>query len=90
MEEEEESYKVILFYRYVPIVNVEGLREILLLKCHELSLLGRILVATEGINGTLAGNPEKIDEFVSSMTRDGRFAAVTRMATANFLFQLCL
>ena len=53
---EGQPYTVILFYRYVNIDNVDILRAKLLKFCTALGILGRILVAPEGINGTLAGD----------------------------------
>lgn len=70
------EYKVILFYRYVAIDQPEVLENSLRAKCEELSLLGRILLATEGINGTLAGSRENVDAFVSFMVSDDRFSAI--------------
>lgn len=70
------EYKVILFYRYVPIEQPDVLQTNLRAKCEELSLLGRILLANEGINGTLAGSRENVDAFVAFMVSDERFAAI--------------
>jgi UPF0176 protein len=39
-------------------------------------LLGRILIATEGINGTLAGSEENIHAFIEHMNLDQRFKGV--------------
>ena len=71
-----QPYNVILFYRYVNIVDVEALVCKLKEVCNFQGLLGRILVAPEGINGTLAGSSSGIDAFVDRMKRDERFCKV--------------
>jgi len=56
-----EPFPVILFYKYVEVADpaefATGQREL----CLELGLKGRVLIATEGINGTLAGPGAAID-----------------------------
>jgi UPF0176 protein len=49
------------------------LREPLRVLCAGLSLKGSVLVAEEGINGTLAGEPGAIDELVSELRGGGLF-----------------
>lgn len=71
-----EPYNVILFYRYVNIIDVEALVCKLKDVCNFQGLLGRILVASEGINGTLAGCSLGIKTFVDHMKRDERFCKV--------------
>ena len=58
--------QVILFYRYVEILDEEQnmFIDIWIKKCTELEILGRILVASEGVNGTLAGTPQAIESFI--------------------------
>jgi UPF0176 protein len=59
------DFTVILFYRYFLITNVADIKEKLQSKCEDLSLLGRILVAKEGLNGTLASDQaENIHAFI--------------------------
>ena len=47
--------KVVSFYRFLDIAAPAALRGELLAECCRLGLLGTVLVAAEGINGTLAG-----------------------------------
>ncbi len=56
-------YQVLLFYKYVDVAEPEALAQALRAKAQELSLLGRVLVATEGINGTLEGKTEDTEQF---------------------------
>ena len=44
--------------------------------CARLGLKGRVLIAQEGINGTLAGPAAMISEYISALRSDGRFADV--------------
>lgn len=67
------SYRVLLYYKYVPIENAEQFKEDHLNFCKELGLKGRILVADEGINGTVSGPVEKTDAYIEALTSDERF-----------------
>lgn len=71
-----EVYPVILYYKYVPIADpvqfVAEQRE----RCAAWGLKGRVLVAEEGINGTLAGPAEGIEAYKQMMWADTRFADV--------------
>ena len=61
------EYTVVLFYRYVAIDDVDALCASLRAQCTTLGLLGRVLVASEGVNGTLAGAPACIEAFTTWM-----------------------
>jgi len=52
--------QVILYYSFTRIENIEHFCADHRRKCRALNLLGRIYIASEGINGTLAGRPEDI------------------------------
>ena len=54
-------YKVAAFYQFAPFPDFRELREPLQAVCARLKLKGSVLLAHEGINGTLAGEPEAID-----------------------------
>lgn len=73
---EGQPYTVILFYRYVNITDVETLIAELLILCNALGILGRTLIACEGINGTLAGSQSSIDAFIQHMRADARFSNI--------------
>ena len=60
---EEKDYRVLLYYKYVPIENSEEYTEEHLTFCKELGLKGRILVADEGINGTVSGTVEQTQKY---------------------------
>ncbi len=68
--------EVLLYYKYVTIADpaAEMLRQRAL--CERLSLKGRILIAEEGINGTLEGLKENTEEYIREMSADPRLADV--------------
>lgn len=51
-------FLVAAFYRFVPLPDYRAMRSSLQQRCEDLGLLGTILLAEEGINGTVSG-PEK-------------------------------
>jgi UPF0176 protein len=59
--------KVAAFYQFLPLPDFRGLREPLRRLCAELKLKGSVLLAHEGINGTIAGNPAAVEELVKAM-----------------------
>jgi UPF0176 protein len=57
--------QVLLFYKYVTIRDPNALADSIREQCTNQSLLGRILVAEEGINGTVEGTVENTEVFVT-------------------------
>ncbi len=66
-------YRVLLYYQYVPIDDPEVFAAEHKEFCEELELKGRILVAKEGINGTVSGTKEQTDRYMEAMHADPRF-----------------
>lgn len=54
---------VLLYYKYVPVADPGACMDQHRSLCKELGLKGRILIGTEGINGTLAGTGESTDAY---------------------------
>ena len=50
-----DRYRILLYYKYVHIEDHEQFAAQHLQFCKELGLMGRIIVAEEGINGTVSG-----------------------------------
>lgn len=73
---ETKPYRVLLYYLYVPIENHEEFAAEHLAACKALELKGRILVASEGINGTVSGTIEQTDKYMDMMQSDPRFADI--------------
>lgn len=69
-----EKYQVLLYYNYVQIDNPEGYVKEHRALCESLGLKGRILVATEGINGTVSGTTEATQVYMDTMHEDPRFS----------------
>ncbi|CAN5693737.1 rhodanese-related sulfurtransferase [soil metagenome] len=67
------DYPVILFYKYVPVADPVEFAESQRKLCTMLNLKGRLLVAHEGINGTLAGTASSIETYLADLKRDARF-----------------
>ncbi len=62
------DYTIILFYKYVGISNPETIRQRQLALCQKLGLTGRIIVAKEGINTTLEGTTEHIEQYIETIS----------------------
>ena len=67
-------YKVAAFYQFASLPDFRDLREPLRALCGDLLLKGSVLLAHEGINGTLAGSEEAIDRFVAELRHGDLFA----------------
>lgn len=72
--ESNKNYEVLLYYKYVHIEDPEGYAAEHLKFCKDLGLKGRILVAHEGINGTVSGTKEQTKTYMDTMHQDPRFA----------------
>ncbi|WP_298255674.1 rhodanese-related sulfurtransferase [Bradyrhizobium sp.] len=64
-------YKVAAFYQFASLPDFRDLRQPLRALCGDLALKGSVLLAHEGINGTLAGLPKAIDQFAATL-REGK------------------
>jgi UPF0176 protein len=60
-------YQVAAFYQFAALPDFRELREPLRAICAGLELKGSVLLATEGINGTLAGGAEAIGGLVDAL-----------------------
>lgn len=74
MTEKNNQYRVLLYYKYVTIEHPEAFSKHHLKACRELGLKGRILVAKEGINGTVSGTVEQTNAYIDMMKNDKRFS----------------
>lgn len=71
------THQVLLYYHYIDIDNPEEFAAEHLQFCNDLQLKGRILVAHEGINGTVSGTIEQTNKYMESMHNDSRFENMT-------------
>ena len=60
-------YQVAAFYQFAALPDFRELREPLRAFCDGLALKGSILLAAEGINGTVAGSDDGIDALVAEL-----------------------
>jgi UPF0176 protein len=65
--------KVAAFYQFAGLPDFRDLRQPLRALCDNLKLKGSVLLAHEGINGTLAGAPQAIDELVTALRHGDLF-----------------
>ncbi len=68
------SFVVAALYKFVRLDDYHELREPLLDACLNAGTRGTLLLAREGINGTIAGSREGIDEVLHWLRRDPRLA----------------
>lgn len=68
--------RILLYYKYTTILDPEALRIAQRDLCERLKLKGRIIVAHEGINGTLGGSIEATEMYMEEMKKDARFADI--------------
>ena len=66
-------HKVAAFYQFAALPDYRELREPLRAFCAGLALKGSVLLAQEGINGTVAGAPEAIDALVHELAHGALF-----------------
>jgi UPF0176 protein len=67
------SHKVAAFYQFVPLPDFEELREPLRNMCVALGINGIVLLAAEGINGTVAGTAVAIDALINQLQNGDLF-----------------
>jgi len=63
----ENSYQVLLYYKYTPIKHPERVKDEQKELCLGLNLKGRIIIAQEGINGTVEGTVEETETYIKKM-----------------------
>lgn len=68
------TYTVAAFYKFVSLPDFAEKQLSLLAQCQKQGILGTILLASEGINGTIAGSAEAIESIISLIRSDQRLA----------------
>src|ERR1700723_4009370 len=66
-------YKVAAFYQFAALPDFRALREPLRAICADFKLKGSVLLACEGINGTLAGDAAAISELIRELRESPLF-----------------
>ncbi len=62
------------FYKFVPLDDYRDLREPLSLCCRQQEVKGSILLAAEGINGMISGQPESVKAVLEFLRSDPRLS----------------
>jgi len=81
------KYKILLYYKYTKIENPEALMAWHRGVCDALGFKGRILIAKEGINGTIEGteeNADKYKELLRSIGSDATTKGMGKFADIQF------
>lgn len=68
------AVRVAAFYKFVAIEDPAALQATLRDVCAANGIKGTILLAREGINGTVSGAADSIDDLLTTITSDSRFA----------------
>ncbi|MEE4278980.1 MAG: rhodanese-related sulfurtransferase [Halieaceae bacterium] len=74
---------VAALYRFASLPDYRELRAPLLRTCTEAGLRGTLLLAAEGINGTVAGSREGIDRLLHTLRSDARLADLEYKESCN-------
>lgn len=70
------KYQTLLYYCYSAIKNAEKFALDHLQFCKSLNLVGRIIVADEGLNGTVSGTEAACKTYMDTLLADPRFAKI--------------
>lgn len=70
------KHQILLYYKYVHIDDPTSLMNSQRALCQKLGLKGRIIVANEGINGTVEGTFENTEKYIEEMNKDSRFVDI--------------
>lgn len=70
------DYQILLFYKYIPIPDPAAFAAEHLQYAKELGVKGRILIASEGINGTLSGTVSQTERYMADLRSNPLFADV--------------
>ena len=72
----EQKYLIVAFYKFVSFPDYVSRQPEILKFCIEKSIKGTLLVAEEGINGTIAGRKTNIHQFLQFLKSDSRFSDI--------------
>lgn len=76
-------YTVAAFYKFVSLPDFAEKQLFLLAQCQEQGILGTILLASEGINGTIAGSAKAIESIIAIIRSDPRLADLEYKQSSN-------
>ena len=70
-------------YKFVDLPDYEAIQPVLLKRCLSLGIKGTLLLAKEGINGTVSGTRESIDALLDYLLEDPRFTGLSHKESQN-------
>ena len=73
---EKNKILVASLYKFVEIDDLSPLQDNLYAICNENNIMGTILLANEGINGTISGNANKLKDTIKILMEDKRFSNI--------------
>lgn len=80
------SYTIASFYKFVELLDFESLKPPLLDVMRKHHVLGTIILASEGINGSMSGSPEDLEYVYQHLRSDSRFQDIVfKEMQDNFL-----
>ena len=68
------KYLTAALYKFVSLPDYKALQAPILAECQRNNIKGTLLLAEEGINGTIAGLPEDIQKILAYLREDSRFS----------------
>ena len=67
---------IVALYKFVELKDLSAIRKRLLEKCKSLEIKGTFILASEGINGTVAGKKENIESIIDYLKSDKNFTDI--------------
>ena len=74
-------YRITALYQFTDFPNFENFRAPLLEVCQSLELKGTLLIAHEGINGTIAGDEQAIDQLLQYLNDQPAFHEISHKSS---------
>ena len=78
-----EAYQILLYYKYVTVPEPWNVRKEQLDLCAKLNLKGRIIIAEEGINGTIEGTVSDTEKYIKAMEKIPYFKGISYKKSAG-------
>ncbi len=71
-----QKYIVTIFYKFAAIADPEAEMKRQRFLCEKAGMKGRILISNDGINGTVEGSQDQVDEYIKELKKDPYFSDV--------------
>ena len=68
-----QEFQILLYYKYVPLEDPQTVMTAQRAFCEALDMKGRIIIAKEGINGTIEGTKENTEKYIKWMSTQKPF-----------------